>query len=292
MTIDLTSPVQLKDLLWRYNLRPRKRFGQNFLVDRNVLDKILDALDVHEGDSVLEIGPGVGTLTQGLAQRGARVVAVELDRDMVNVLKETLADYPNVTVWSEDFIRLDLPQFLTEHFGESRVKAVGNLPYNITSPIIAKLFTAEKQLDRIVMMVQKEVAERIESSPGRKEYGSMSVFVQYHAEAEIIDLVPNTVFLPPPGVTSAIVRLIPRPAPVVVPSEELFFDVVHCSFGKRRKTLLNSLAECPTLGLSKDQIAAILREADIDPMRRAETLSLDDFASVARATHALRCKET
>jgi 16S rRNA (adenine1518-N6/adenine1519-N6)-dimethyltransferase len=281
--IDLTSPTQLKELLNRHNLRPRKRFGQNFLVDRNVLNKILDALEICEGDPVLEIGPGVGALTLGLAQRGARVVAVEIDRGMVSILGEVLPEHSNVTVVNEDFLRLDIAQFLTEHFGTASVKVVGNLPYYITSPIIAKLFGAGPRIERIVLMVQKEVAERLKACPGGREYGAMSVFVQYHSSAEIVSFVSQNVFLPPPDVSSAIVRLTPIPAPVVAPSEALFFNVVHCAFGKRRKTLLNSLSDCPSLGLSKEQVAAVLHKSTIDPARRAETLSLEEFAKIARA---------
>lgn len=286
--IDLISPVFLKDLLFRHNLRPRKRFGQNFLVDQKVLDKILDALDIQEGEPILEIGPGVGTLTRALAERGAKVVAVELDRDMITVLQETLADYPDVTVVSQDFVRLNLPEFLTEHFGTAKIKAVGNLPYNITSPIITQLFTATSQIERIVMMVQKEVADRLEASTHTKSYGALSVFVQYHSIPEIIDVVPNTAFIPPPGVQSAIVRLTLRPAvPVDVPNEEQFFEVVHCAFSKRRKTLLNSLTGCIGLVLTREQVADILDRAGIDPVRRAETLSLEEFASIARAVQSV-----
>lgn len=281
---DLTSPVQLKELLRRYNLHPKKRLGQNFLVDRNVLGKILDAADIREGDAVLEIGAGAGVLTLALAERGARVVAVEVDRALTAVLSEVLAGYPNVTIVNADILSLDLPQLLTGHFGEAKVKVIGNLPYYITSPIIAELLQARDRIERIVLMVQKEVAERLKASPGTKDYGSMSVFVQYYSEPEIVAHVSKNVFLPPPDVSSAIIRLMPRAKPPVdVPGDELFFDVVHCAFGQRRKTLLNSLSDCPALGLSKDQVSQVLRNAGIDPSRRAETLSLDEFAQIARA---------
>ena len=280
--IDLTSPVQLKELLRRYNLHPKKRFGQNFLVDRNVLNKILDAADIHEGDSVLEIGPGVGTLTLALAERGVKVVAVEVDRDLVAILNEVLEGHPNAVVINADILSLNLVQFLADHFGEAKVKVIGNLPYYITSPIIAELFQARSQIERIVLMIQKEVAVRLKALPGIKDYGSMSVFVQYYAEPEIVAHVSKNVFLPPPEVSSALVRLIPRQKPPVdVPSDEIFFDVVHCAFGQRRKTLLNSLSDCQALGLSKEQVAQVLHKADIDPSRRAETLSLDEFARIA-----------
>lgn len=279
---DLTSPAQLAQLFRRHSFRPKKRFGQNFLVDRNVLNKILDAADIHEGDCVLEIGPGAGTLTLALAERGANVVAVEVDRHLIAILQEVLADHPNARVVNADILGLDLHSLLAEHFDEQRVKIIGNLPYYITSPIISQLLLARPGIERIVLMVQKEVAERMKASAGTKDFGSLTVFVQFHAEVEIIAHVSKNVFQPPPEVSSAILRLTPRSAPPVqVPSEEVFFDVVHCAFGQRRKTLLNSLSDCPALGLSKEQVAEILRDADIDPSRRAETLPLADFARIA-----------
>jgi len=281
---DLTSPVQLAELFRRYNFRPKKRFGQNFLVDRNVLNKVLDAAEIREGDPVLEIGPGAGAVTVALADRGAKVVAVEIDRGMIEILSEVVSGRSNVEVVTADILNLDMPSFLAERFGEQRIKVIGNLPYYITSPIIAGLLGARGHIERIVLMVQKEVAERIRAHPGTKDYGSMSVFVQFHAETEIVAHVSKNVFMPPPEVSSAILRLTPRRTPPVeVPSEGLFFDVVHCAFGQRRKTLLNSLSDCPALGLSKEQVGRILHDAQIEPSRRAETLSLADFAGIARA---------
>jgi len=280
--LDLTSPAQLMGLFRRHNFRPKKRFGQNFLVDRNILNKILDAADIHEGDSVLEVGAGAGALTVAVAERGAKVAAVEVDRTLVAILSEVLAEHPNAVVINADFLSLNLPQFLRGHFGEVRVKVLGNLPYYITSPIITELLQARSQIERIVLMAQKEVAERLRASPGTKDYGSMSVFVQYYSVPEIIAYVSKNVFLPPPEVSSAIVRLNPRlRPPVEVPSDELFFDVMHCAFGQRRKTLLNSLSDCPALGLSKEQVSQVLHEAGIASSRRAETLSLEEFAQIA-----------
>jgi 16S rRNA (adenine1518-N6/adenine1519-N6)-dimethyltransferase len=284
MNIDLTSPVQLMELFRRFGFRPRKRFGQNFLVDRNVLNKILDAADIHEGDAVLEVGPGAGTLTLALAERGAKVIAVEVDRDLVAILSEVS---PDAEIINADILSLNLPQFLKDHFGESKVKVLGNLPYYITSPIIVEMLTAGSQIERIVLMVQKEVAVRLGACPGTKDFGSMSVFVQYYSEVEIIAHVSRNIFLPPPDVSSTIVRLTPRERPPVdVPSDELFFDVVHCAFGQRRKTLLNSLSDCQALGLTKEQISQVLHAARIEPSRRAETLSLEEFASISRAIRA------
>lgn len=288
MAVDLTSPVQLRELLRRHGFRTRKRFGQHFLVDRNTVEKVLDAADIRQGDPVLEIGPGVGTLTQAIAERGADTVAVEVDSDLIPILQEALQGAPNVRIVQADVLSLDLSQFLAGHFGGVKVKVVGNLPYYITSPIITQVLEAREKADRLVLMVQQEVAERLEASPGTRDYGSMSVFVQFYAEVEIAARVPRTVFLPPPDVSSAVVRLIPRTEPPVeTPSEDLFFDVVHCGFGKRRKTLLNSLSDCPALGLTKDQVSRVLRDAGIDPSLRAERLSLDDFASIARVVSEL-----
>lgn len=281
--MDLTSPAQLSELLRRHGFRTKKRFGQNFLVDRNVLNKILDAADIHEGDSVLEIGPGAGTLTLAIAERGAKVVAVEVDRDLIPMLSEVLTGYENATVVNADFLTLDLPQFLTDHFGDTKVKIVGNLPYYITSPIISAVFQVRERIDGIVLMVQKEVAERLKAVPGTKDFSSISVFIQFYCIPELVANVSKNVFYPPPEVSSAIVKLIPRSEPPVsVPSDELFFNVVHCAFGQRRKTLLNSLSDCPSLGLDKSQIAQILQNAEIDPSRRAETLSLEEFAQITR----------
>ncbi|HAH86482.1 MAG: 16S rRNA (adenine(1518)-N(6)/adenine(1519)-N(6))-dimethyltransferase RsmA [Armatimonadota bacterium] len=282
--VDLTSPAQLSQIFRKHNFRPKKRFGQNFLVDRNILEKILDAAGICKGDSVLEIGPGAGTLTQAALLRGARVAAVEIDRDIIAILEEALAPYPNATIVNADFLSINVPNFLQEHFGDVKVKVLGNLPYYITSPIISRLLQAKDRIDSVVMMVQKEVAVRLKAAPGTSDYGSMSVFVQYYAEPEIVSYVSKNVFMPPPEVSSAVVKLTPRPAPpVLAPSEEVFFNIVHCAFGKRRKTLLNSLSDCPAMGFSKERVGQVLRAAGIDAARRAETLSLEEFARIARS---------
>lgn len=284
--IDPTSPGQLTQLFRRYNFRPRKRFGQNFLVDVNILNKILDAAEIGKGDPVLEIGPGAGALTLAAAGRGAHVVAVEVDRELVRMLEEVLAG-TSVEIVNEDFLRLDLPAFLSEKLGDSKVKVLGNLPYYITSPIITEVLQVRSQVETMVLMVQREVADRLKASPGTKNFGSMSVFVQFYAEPQLIAPVSRNVFYPPPDVSSAIVRLTPRTSPPVeVPSEQLFFDVVHCAFGQRRKSLINSLSDCQALGFGKEEVGEILRGARIDPTRRAETLSLEEFGAISRAAAA------
>jgi len=285
--LDLTSPTQLRELLRTHGFRIKKRLGQNFLVDRNVLDKIIEIADISNHDNILEIGPGVGTLTLSLAERGARIVAVEVDHTLIPILREVLDPYHNVTVVHSDILALDMPLFIRENFGDGTVKVVGNLPYYITSPVITKMIEARSCFERIVFMVQKEVADRLTSPPGTKEYGSMTVFVQFYLQVEVAAHVSRNVFFPPPDVSSAIVRMTPRSTPPVdVPSEKVFFDIVHCAFGQRRKTILNSLSNCPALSLSKDEAARILHKASVDASRRPETLSLEDFARIARCLDA------
>lgn len=287
-SIELTSPTKLNELFRQHGFSPKKRFGQNFLVDWNILNKILDAADVREGDHVLEIGAGAGTVTLAMAERGARVVAVEIDGTLLDILSELFADHSNVRIIHADILSLNLPQFLSSQFGSAKVKVIGNLPYYITSPIITELLLARSQIELIVLMIQKEVADRLKASPGTKDYGSMSVFVQYYSEIEVIAYASKTVFFPRPDVSSAIVRLTPRSVPPVkVPSDESFFAVVHCAFGQRRKTLLNSLSDCQALGLSKDQVLQVLQKAGIDFSRRPETLSLEEFAQIASAYSSL-----
>lgn len=284
MTVDLTSPAQLKDLLNRHGFHARKRFGQNFLVDRNIVNRVLDAADIRPGDAVIEIGPGAGTLTEGISKRGARVSAIEIDRKLIPVLAEVMAGQSDVEIVNADFLDLDLSKFIAERVDGKKVKIIGNLPYYITSPIMAKMTEARERIEGSIVMVQREVADRLQASPGSRDYGSMSIFVQFHHEVEMVAHVSRNVFLPPPEVSSAVVRLTPRTQPPVeVPNEQVFFEVVHCAFGKRRKTLLNSLSGCHALGLAKEDVARVLEETGIDPSLRAERLSLEDFARIARA---------
>lgn len=281
--IDLTSPAQLGDMLRRHRFYTKKRFGQNFLVDRNIINKIVDALELQDDDCVLEVGPGAGTLTQAIAEKCGKVVAVEVDRDLIPILSETMDGFSNVKIVTEDILKLNLNEFLLKEFGDCKVKVVGNLPYYITAPIIGAIFEAKENVERIVLMLQKEVAERLHADPGGRDYGSMSLFVQYHSKPEFIAQVSSSVFFPSPDVSSAVVRLTPyQTPPVDVPDEKLFFDVVHTAFSKRRKTLLNSLSQSAPLFIEKTQAASALERAGIDPIRRAETLSLEEFATLTR----------
>jgi 16S rRNA (adenine1518-N6/adenine1519-N6)-dimethyltransferase len=275
----LTSPAQVNELLRRHGLRPRKRWGQNFLIDRNTLDNVLRAAEVGPEDAVLEIGPGLGTLTRELAQRARRVVAVEIDPLLVELLRtETLAELPNVEVVQADALELDLPALLEDETW----KAVANIPYYITTPLIERLLAVRSHLERIVLMVQREVAARLTAAPGSDDYGSLSIFAQYYTVPELTARVSRHAFLPPPGVDSAIVRLLIRREPVaLVRDEALFFQAVRASFEQRRKTLLNSLTTVP--GVTREVAATALSRAGIDPARRGETLGIPEFARLTEA---------
>ena len=283
--MNLSSPAAVAALLRKHQLHPRRRFGQNFLVDANTLAKIVQAGDVGVGARVLEIGAGLGVLTRALAEavgETGRVVSLEIDRELLPALAETVGTLPQVTVVPGDAMALDWPAFLTEHFGEAPVKVVANIPYNITSPLLTTLLAYKPPLALIVLLVQKEVAQRLAAAPGTPDFGSLSVFTQFHAAVETVGIVPRRVFLPAPDVDSAIVRLIPHAAPpVAVADEARFFAVVRAAFGQRRKSLLNALSGDPSLGWSREQAAAALTQAQIDPLRRGESLGLAEFARLA-----------
>ena len=242
MAINLASPADVSALLRQHGLRPKKRLGQNFLVDRNTLEKIAAAAELGPADRVLEIGPGLGALTRTLAERAGRVAAVEVDASLLPILAETLDGLDNVELVHADFLQLPLPSFLTQHLGDAGIKVVANIPYYITSPIVEQLLAVAERLERVILLVQREVAERLTARPGTPEYGSFTLFVRYYAEVEVLGRVSRHVFLPPPNVDSAIVRLRLRPEPAVrVTRPERLFDVIHAAFQQRRKILLNAL---------------------------------------------------
>jgi 16S rRNA (adenine1518-N6/adenine1519-N6)-dimethyltransferase len=287
--VNLTSPAAVGALLRSHGLRPRKRWGQNFLIDRNTLNNVLRGADVQAEDQILEIGPGLGTLTRELAMRCRHVVAVEIDPLLVEILRaETLADLSNVEVVESDVLELDLASLM----GSGNWKVVANIPYYITTPLVERLLQVKERLDQIALMVQQEVADRLVAAPGTDDYGSLSVFVQYHTEPELVARVSRNAFLPPPGVDSAIVRLrLRREGGPVLPlvrvrSEALFFQVVRAAFQQRRKTLLNALSSVPDL--SRDEAGSALETAGITPSRRGETLGVADFARVADAIAGMR----
>jgi len=264
-----------RHILKSFDLHASKRLGQNFLVEPNVVGAIVDAAAISPGETVLEIGPGIGTLTQGLLEKGAHVVAVELDKRLLEVLSHTLSGYENVRILHGDILKVDIPA-LTER---RPFKVVANLPYYITTPILMTLLERRLPATRLVTMVQKEVADRMAAKPGGKAYGALSVAIQYYTEPQPVLLVPPRAFLPPPAVDSVVVCCKARPQPaVLVKNENLFFRTVRAAFSQRRKTLQNALR---TMGISKEAIAAALEDAAIDGARRGETLSLEEFAALA-----------
>ncbi|MGI5840076.1 MAG: 16S rRNA (adenine(1518)-N(6)/adenine(1519)-N(6))-dimethyltransferase RsmA [bacterium] len=277
----IVTPGATVAILRRYGLHPRKTFGQNFLTDENILNKIVAAVGLTRDDLVLEVGPGIGTVTQALAGQAGLVVAVEIDRNMIAVLRDTLSGYDNVTVVEGDILAVDLPGLLAEadSEGKYRRKLVGNLPYYITTPILFRVLEDNCGFKTLVVMVQKEVAERIVARPGGKIYGALSIAVQYRTEAEIIAEIPRTVFHPPPQVSSAVLRLTRREEPPVsVTDEKLFFSVVKAAFQHRRKTMLNALSHSPATVSDKAALQRLLEQAGIDPLQRGENLDMADFA--------------
>lgn len=261
----------------RFDIKMSKKLGQNFLIKRGIVDEIVHAAELMPGEPVLEVGPGIGTLTQGLAQSGADVTAIELDRRLLDVLDTTLASYDNVRIVHGDVLKLDVPTIMNH----KPFKVVANLPYYITTPIIMSLLESKLPIERLVVMVQKEVALRMVAKPGTKDYGALSVAVQYYTEPDIVLDVPPKSFLPAPAVTSSVIRCVLRDKPPVdVIDEKLFFRVVKAGFAQRRKTFSNTMK---TTGLSKDRIEELLVKANIDGQRRGETFTLQEFADVANA---------
>ena len=268
-------------ILKAFNLHASKRLGQNFLIDAGVVNGIVATAEIEPGDRVLEIGPGIGTLTQALAEAGADVTAVELDKKLPAVLAETLKEYDNVRIVPGDILKTDIPALM----GDKPFKVVANLPYYITTPIIMALLEQKLPITRIVTMVQKEVAERMVAEPGGKDYGALSVAVQYYTEPEFALNVPPKCFMPAPAVDSAVMDCVVRTEPPVdVKDEKMFFRVVKASFGQRRKTLSNALTG---VGISKDDVKTVLNAAGVDGTRRGETLTLSEFAALADAVTAL-----
>jgi 16S rRNA (adenine1518-N6/adenine1519-N6)-dimethyltransferase len=281
---DIVSPKKTNDLLKKHRLVLKKSLGQNFLVDPNILQKIVGSADLDATKGVLEIGPGIGALTQQLSKTAGKVIAIEIDQRLLPLLEETLAPYPQTTVIHGDILKVELRTLFQEHFGEyARVSVVANLPYYITTPIIMKLLEEKLPLEYIVVMIQKEVASRMSAAPGGKEYGSLSIAVQYYCEPEVVTIVPRTVFIPQPNVDSAVMRLKIRSKPAVeVDDEAFFFDVVQASFVQRRKTIYNNLAVRYFTKETKGQLEGILQEAGIEPARRGETLSMEEYARLSR----------
>ena len=279
---NLGNPKNTIEIIQKYEFMFQKKFGQNFLIDTHVLEKIISAAGITKNDCVLEIGPGIGTMTQYLAENAGHVVAGEIDRNLIPILKETLADYNNVTVINEDILRVDIKALAEEYNGGKPIKVVANLPYYITTPIIMGLFESGVPIDNITVMVQKEVADRMKEGPGSKDYGALSLAVQYYAEPEIVANVPPNCFIPRPNVGSAVIRLTRhKEMPVEVRDPALMFKIIRASFNQRRKTLQNGLGNAPELPYTKEQIAAAIAEMGLTPTIRGEALSLAQFAQLS-----------
>jgi 16S rRNA (adenine1518-N6/adenine1519-N6)-dimethyltransferase len=275
---NLTKPSVVAAILNKHNFKISKRLGQNFLIDESIRQKIVTAGELQAGEVVVEIGPGLGVLTQALAEQKCQVIAIELDKHLLPILAENLAEHANVQVVHNDILKINLNELVLELTGKQSYKVMANLPYYITTPILLHLLENRFNIDLMVFMMQKEVAERMIAQPGPKAYGSLSVVIQYFTEPRLVAKVPNTVFIPQPEVESAVVRFTKRVnPPVELVDEKMFFQIVRAAFGQRRKTLANAL-KGSRLGLDREQVTNLLNQAGIDGNRRGETLSLDEFA--------------
>lgn len=278
----LSNPQKTIEIIKKYNFNFQKKFGQNFLVDAHVLNKIIAGANVTKDDMVLEIGPGIGTMTQYLAEAAREVVAVEIDRNLLPILEETLSAYDNVTVINADILKLDIQKIADEHNGGRPIKVVANLPYYITTPIIMGLFESHVPIDNLTVMVQKEVARRMEVGPGTKDYGALSLAVQYYAMPYIVANVPCNCFMPRPNVDSAVIRLTRHTKPpVTVKDEKLMFAIIRAAFNQRRKTLVNAVSNAAELNVGKEELQAALDKLGLSPTVRGEALTLEQFAALA-----------
>ncbi len=278
----LGNPKETIEILNKYHFVFQKKFGQNFLIDTHVLEKIIRAAGVTKDDMVVEIGPGIGTLTQYLCEAAREVVAVEIDKNLIPILEDTLSPYENVSIINEDVLKVDLNKLVQEKNGGRPIKVVANLPYYITTPIIMGLLEAHVPVDNITVMVQKEVADRMQSGPGSKDYGALSLAVQYYAEPYIAANVPPNCFMPRPNVGSAVIRLsLHKEKPVKLQDEKLMFKLIRASFNQRRKTLANGLNNSDEIKLSKELITEAITDLNLSPSIRGEALKLEDFAALS-----------
>lgn len=278
----LSNPQKTIEIIKKYNFNFQKKFGQNFLIDSHVLNKIIAGANVTGDDTVLEIGPGIGTMTQYLAEAARQVIAVEIDKNLIPILKDTLKAYDNVIIINDDILRLDICDLANKYNGGRPIKVVANLPYYITTPIIMGLFESHVPIDNVTVMVQKEVAKRMEVGPGTKDYGALSVAVQYYARPYIVANVPCNCFMPRPNVDSAVIRLTcHEKPPVEVQDEHFMFRIVRAAFNQRRKTLVNALSNSPELSCSKEEIQNALGQMNLSLTVRGEVLTLEQFASLS-----------
>ncbi len=279
---NLGIPSNTIEILQKYQFRFQKKYGQNFLIDTNILEKIVEEARIEKDDCVIEIGPGIGTMTQYLAGQAAQVIAIEIDSMLIPILQETLADYKNVTIINEDILKVDIQQIVEERNQGRPAKVVANLPYYITTPIIMELLEKKVPLESITVMVQKEVAERMQQGPGSKEYGALSLAVQYYTKPEIVAQVGPNCFIPRPKVGSAVIYLTKHKSPPVeVEDEGFMFRLIRASFNQRRKTLVNGLSNAADLNLKKEEVTAALETMGLSPMIRGEALSLKEFAALS-----------
>lgn len=288
MNEKLSDPKKTIEVIQKYQFAFQKRFGQNFLIDAHVLEKIVSAAGITKDDCVLEIGPGIGTMTQYLAESAGQVIAVEIDTNLLPILADTLKDYSNVKVINQDILKVDINELVKEYNNGRPIKVVANLPYYITTPIIMGLFENQVPVDSITIMVQKEVADRMQVGPGTKDYGALSLAVQYYAKPKIVANVPPNCFMPRPKVGSAVIRLerYEKP-PVEVKNEKLMFRIIRASFNQRRKTLVNGLKNSPEIPFSKEQIEEALGMCGLSLNIRGEALTLEQFAQLANAFSSL-----
>lgn len=275
----LGNPKNTIEVIQKYGFNFQKKFGQNFLIDTHVLDKIIEESGITKDDCVLEIGPGIGTMTQYLCENAREVIAVEIDKALIPILEDTLSAYDNVTVINDDILKVDVQKIVDEKNGGKPIKVVANLPYYITTPIIMGLFESHLPLKSITIMVQKEVADRMQVGPGTKDYGALSLAVQYYAKPEIVANVPANCFMPRPNVGSAVIRLTKyEEPPVFVENEEFMFSLIRATFNQRRKTLVNAIGNAPNLNITKDMVAEVLSEMGESATVRGETFTLEKFA--------------
>ena len=283
MNYKLSSSKITKDIVQRYGFKFTKSLGQNFLINESILDEIVESANISDDDIVLEIGTGIGTLTSKLCERAKKVIAVEIDKNLLPILQETLSDFDNITIINKDILKIDINEELTNLGINQKIKVVANLPYYITTPIIMKILEEKVNVDCMVLMLQKEVANRINATTSTKDYGSLSIAVQYYCDTDIVCKVPKNSFIPEPNVDSLVIKLsVNEKRKVDIEDEDLFFKIVRGSFSKRRKTILNSLAGYENL-VDKEKIEKILEKANIDTKRRGETLSIYEFAILTKA---------
>lgn len=285
----LGTPSATKEIINKYSFAFQKKFGQNFLIDLNVLESIIRGAEITKDDFVLEIGPGIGTMTQYLCEAARQVVAVEIDKMLIPILEDTLSEYDNVEVINQDVLKVDIKSLAEEKNNGKPIKVVANLPYYITTPIIMGLFESGVPIDSITIMVQKEVADRMQTGPGSKDYGALSLAVQYYATAKVILNVSATCFMPRPNVDSAVIKLTRHKEPTVnVADEKLMFKIIRASFNQRRKTLVNGLKNSPELSFSKEQIVKAIEKIGKPETIRGEALTLEEFAELANAFTELK----